>query len=133
MFKYNFNRLEELYILAKRFGIDTKQPVSKTLDNLDILDRMIWDHWMFSDPNETEIEQFINKHFVLKMFRTAFHEVLENILNDLDEGYREFQRHMMQENDALTIARLYGLENEVQTCLDNGMTCDEALKEWDLC
>lgn len=133
MFKYNFNRLEDLYILAKQFGIDTKQPVSKTLENLDILDQMIWNHWMFNDPNETEIEQFINKHFVLKMFRTSFHEVLENILNGLDKGYREFQRQMMQENDALAIARLYGLEHEVQECLDNGMTCSEALREWDLC
>ena len=132
MFKYDFNRLEELYTLAKQFGLDTKQPVSTTLEHLDILDDMIWNHWMFNDPNETEIEKFINEHFVLKMFRNDFHTSLNNILSKIDDGYRQYQLGMVKYDEAINIAKLYGLEQEVEELLNNGFTPDEALKEWDL-
>lgn len=33
---------------------------------------------------------------------------------------------------ALTIAEAYGLEDEVNECMKQGMTPEEALEEWDL-
>lgn len=38
----------------------------------------------------------------------------------------------MTAQQALNYAALYGLQNEVQECLDDGLTPEQALREWDL-
>ena len=41
-------------------------------------------------------------------------------------------RHNMTVEEALATAQKYMLENEVQWCIDNGYTPEEALLEWDI-
>ena len=38
----------------------------------------------------------------------------------------------MTVQEALNYAAIYGLQNEVQQCLDDGLTPEQALREWDL-
>lgn len=38
----------------------------------------------------------------------------------------------MTEQEALNIARMHFLLDEVQECMDNGLTPEQALREWDL-
>lgn len=40
--------------------------------------------------------------------------------------------HEITEEEALRVANKYGLYNEIKELLDEGMTPEEALKEWDI-
>lgn len=53
------------------------------------------------------------------IFKGAYKEYLQTLTN-------------MTEQQALNYAALYGLQNEVQQCLDDGLTPEQALREWDL-
>ena len=60
-----------------------------------------------------------------------------NMLNGrviFKETYGEYLQTLtnMTAQQAITYATLYGLQNEVQQCLDDGLTPEQALREWDL-
>lgn len=60
-----------------------------------------------------------------------------NMLNGkviFKEVYKEYLQTLtdMTAQQAINYASLYGLQNEVQQCLDDGLTPEQALREWDL-
>ena len=44
----------------------------------------------------------------------------------------EFTNHRVTEEEAIRIARTYGLEEEVRMMMEDGFTPEQALYEWDI-
>lgn len=44
----------------------------------------------------------------------------------------EFMNHRVTEEEAMRIAKTYGLEEEVRLMIEDGFTPEEALYEWDI-
>lgn len=44
----------------------------------------------------------------------------------------ELTNHRVTEEEAMRIARLYGLEEEIRLMIEDGFTPEEALYEWDI-